>query len=502
MLAYIVFPNVRGRFSEHGQRDDLSAFSMRSLPIYVLAALVRRCGWDVVTVDETCQAVPEGRPDLVMITVWTSTAPSAYALADSYRAQGVPVVVGGVHASLMPGEALRHADAVVAGEAEAVMPTVLADVAAGSLKPIYEGEWLDMDATPSISEYADLYSSGPNRWSPIHGIQTSRGCRYNCSYCSVIRINGRGMRHMDPERAVEELRIISRLPLQIPGGTAVYIHDDDLMSDPDYTKLLYEAIIRSKLKLRIGCQASIGIARDSELLALAARAGTTSICVGLESMSRESLIEANKKNRPHEFKELIARVHEHGIGLTTGVIFGFDHDEPDIFEQTGRFLEDIEVDNVHFTALTPLPGTETFAHFWEQDRIIDLDWSRYDALSVVIQPERMTPEQLHEGLWESYRAFNARGARNRRFRRMMRTHPWSISGAFLLGSISYTRRHHVMSHRPRLGFVPDPEDLEKLLRSSRAPASEAINVAVQQASTLLPAPRRRSAPEIAPLAHS
>jgi radical SAM superfamily enzyme YgiQ (UPF0313 family) len=494
-LVHIVFPNAAGRYAGEKNRGDVSAFPMRSLPIFILGALARRAGWDVVCVDESREAIPDERPDLAMITVWTSTAPSAYLLGDRYREQGVPVIMGGVHASLLPGEALRHCDSVVTGECELILADVLADAAAGRLRPVYAGSWAGMDAVPSIAEYADLYTAGPNRWSVVHGIQTSRGCRYNCDYCSVIRINGRGMRHMEPERAVEELRIISRLRPHHLFRTPVYLHDDDLMSDPEYTKVLFEAIIRSGLKLHLGCQASIGMARDPELLELAARAGMVSILMGLESMSRKSLIEANKKNRPHEYKELIAKVHAHGVGLTTGIIYGFDHDEPDIFDQTAEFLAGIEVDNAHFTVLTPLPGTQTFARFWQDGRIADLDWSRYDTFTVVIDPERMTASQLQAGMWESYRRFNTPEARRTRLHRMVRSHPLPIAAAFALGSVRYARRHEAMRQRPSLGFTAVPSDLDLLLKTSQAPAGEAIAVALAQVrpSPPLGLPARRCA---------
>lgn len=477
----IIFPYKGGRTGgRRAPRSDSGALPMRPLPIFVLGALARRHGWNVRTIDETLQPLPDDLPDLVMISGWTSLMPSAYSLADDYRERGVPVVMGGVHPSLLPGEALRHADSVVTGEAESVMGQLLDDAAAQRLKPLYEGGLADMADVPSISEYSDLYSAGRLKWIPTHGIQTSRGCRYNCSFCSVIRINGRGMRHMEPERVVEELRMISRLPPRLPGPTPVFIHDDDLMSDPEYTTLLLEEIVRSGLNLALVCQASIGIARDEYLLDLAQRAGFFSMFIGLESVSRDALVQVNKKNRPHEYKELIGRLHARGIGITAGIIFGMDSDGPDIFDTTVDFLNEIEVDNAHMSLLTPLPGTQTFAELHDQGRIIDLDWGKFDLRHAVIQPLKMTPEQLRAGLWRAYYTFHAGPARRRRFVRQLRTESVRLALGFAVGSRRYTR--HLDEHLAdaKLSYRPHPDDVAALLATSRAPASDAVTVAAQQ----------------------
>ena len=480
-VVHIIFPYKAGRTDGvRAPRSDSGVAPMRPLPIFVLGALARRHGWHVETSDESLEPLPEGRPDLVMITGWTTLIASAYLLADSYREQGIPVVMGGVHPSLLPGEALRHADSVVTGEAESVMGEVLADAAAGRLKPLYEGGLADMRDVPSVTEYADLYMKGRLRWVPTHGIQTSRGCRYNCSFCSVIRINGRGMRHMEPDRVVEELRAISRLKPRLPGPTPVYLHDDDLMSDPEYTRSLFEAIVRSKLKLGIVCQTSIGMARDTELLDLAHRAGMFSMFVGLESISRDGLVQVNKKNRPHEYKDLIKRLHERGIGITAGIIFGMDSDGPDIFDRTVEFLDEIEVDNAHMSLLTPLPGTQTFADLYEQGRIVDLDWAKFDLRHAVFEPERMTSEQLRAGLWHAYRTFHAGPARRRRFWRQLRTESARLAVGFALGSRRYTRHLDEHLSDATLSYRPHPDDIRALLATSKAPASEAVALAGRQ----------------------
>src|SRR5262249_46995708 len=152
------------------------------------------------------ERVPDEEPDLACISVWTTIAPQSYRLADCYRRRGITTILGGIHPSLLPSESLRHADSVVTGEADGIFGTVLDDVAAGRLKPLYKGEWLGMDAVPSVREWTDFLAGWPiTRYAPLNTLQTTRGCRFNCDFCSVIRMNSRGSRHMDPERVVDEL---------------------------------------------------------------------------------------------------------------------------------------------------------------------------------------------------------------------------------------------------------------------------------------------------------
>jgi radical SAM superfamily enzyme YgiQ (UPF0313 family) len=391
------------------------------------------------------------------------------------------VVLGGVHPSLVPGEALGHADAVLCGEAEGVFAGVLSDALAGRLQRLYKGEWQGMDAVPTVDEWADLLSAWPiTRYAPMNTLQTTRGCRFNCDFCSVIRINGRGSRHRPPEQVVEELRVLKRAGQHVGSFSYVFFLDDDLAADLDYTRDLMETIVRSGVRVTWGAQASIGLARDPELVRLAHRSGCRVLFTGFESVSRESLVECNKKNRPGQYGELIDRLHRHGIGVEGGFIFGFDSDRPDVFRQTAEFVDRIGVDVAHFSILTPYPGTHTYSRMLAENRITSFDWSRYDLYNVVFTPANMTARQLQEGTLEAYRSFYAGSRRWRRFAREARRRDPRFNGALWAAGHNYARQYRRPPRSAGQSYVAAPEEIDRLAAASRAPAQEALDVAFVQ----------------------
>lgn len=474
-LIHLVNPRLDGPGIHH-------TFFHRFTPmaLLVLSAIAKRAGWDTRLVDENFEPIPNEIPDLAAITVWTPVAPRSYALGDRYRALGVPVVMGGVHASLMPEEALLHADVVVAGEAEAVFTQVLEDTLASRLKPYYFGDWLGMEHVPRTEEYLHTYEAIPfGRYQPTHTLQTTRGCRFNCEFCSVIRINGRGQRHMDPERVVEELRFRTRMKPRLPGPIWVLFLDDDLAADLNYTADLLATLARAKLPIRWGGQSSIGLARHPELLDLASRSGCRQMFTGFESVSRESLIECNKKNRPSEYEELIANYHKAKIYVEGGFIFGFDHDRPDVFDHTAEFVDRIGVDVAHFSILTPLPGTNTFARFYDEGRMVDFDWSHYNFYYPVFEPANMTRQQLIEGQRRAFKRYYSRSNRWKRVIRFLRrTRCLEFTPAVAMVNRSFAREfQRDLQDVTRPAYRPPQELLDKVVAASRAEASDALWVA-------------------------
>ncbi len=472
---------------------------MPPMALLVLAAHARRHGWDVRVVDENYERLPAERPDLAALTVWTSTAPRSYRLADGYRELGVPVVLGGVHPSLMPGEALRHADSVVCGEADAVFGTVLDDAAAGRLQPLYQGHWDGMESVPTVDEWIDLLRRWPiTRYAPMNTLQTTRGCRFNCDFCSVIRINGRGSRHREPDQVVEELRILKRRGQRVGDFTYVFLLDDDLAADLDYAADLLATIERSKVHVTWGAQASIGLARNTELLDLAARTGCRALFTGFESVSRESLVECNKKNRPGQYGELVDRIHRRGISVEGGFIFGFDHDGPEVFDETADAVDRIGVDVAHFSILTPYPGTHTFSRMMADHRITSFDWKRYNLYQAVFTPARMTAADLEGGMRRAYRRFYRARPRAARFVREARRRDPRFNVALAAAGQNYARHYRAPACSPEPGYEARADDLARLAVVSAAPAQETLGLAFAAgagaAGTTTVAVRPRPAP--------
>jgi radical SAM superfamily enzyme YgiQ (UPF0313 family) len=451
---------------------------MPPMALMVLAAHARRAGWEPRVVDQNFQKVPDEAPDLACITVWTSIAPQAYRLADAYRAKGVPVVLGGVHASLLPVEALRHCDSVVSGEADTIFGTVLADAAAGRLQRLYQGSFQDMDNVPMNHEWADILKSFPlTRYAPLNTLQATRGCRFNCDFCSVIRINGRGSRHSPTDRILEEIKVLKRVGQHLGEFAYVFFLDDDLAADLDFCGELSEAILASGVKVRWGAQASIGLARNTELLDLATRSGLRTMFVGFEGIDRDALVECNKKNRPGEYAELVTKVHKAGAGIEGGFIFGFDSQGPDCFDDTAEFVDKIGVDVAHFSILTPYPGTATYARMLAEERITTFDWKRYNMYSCVFEPAKMTAEQLETGLARAYRNFYGVQRRARRFFRHRSGRETIFHLALATANENYAWRYRNPGPSKAEGYEASKEDIAGLMAASSAPAQEALNVA-------------------------
>ena len=438
------------------------------LALLTLAALAERAGWRVRICDATYQPLPDDRPDLVGMTVYTSNAPMAYALADRYRDQGVPVVFGGAHASLLPAEGLRHADAVVAGEAESVLGAVLADAAAGRLAGVYRGEWGDMDDAPGFSEYLPFLRQLPRRLYPSpFAYQTTRGCRFNCSFCSVIRINGRGQRRRSPDRVVADF---AEVQARVGRPIEVFLVDDDFAADLEGSTALCEALAAAELDVTFGSQSSIGLGAPSTDLTTLRRGGLTLLHnVGLDSLDREDLLIVNKKNRPQTYRAAIERIKEHDIGVSGSLIFGIGDASAETYVAAGRQAAELGLDSAMFNVLTPNPGTETFADLYRQGRITSFDWALYDATHCVVEPTVLSATDLERVRVEAYRGFLAAA-------------PWSYHDD------ARRRLHDTMdrlcaAHGPEdpvrwVSYEADPEDVAGLVAVSGADANDAIDTAI------------------------
>jgi len=323
--------------------------------------------------------------DLIGITALTSTAKRAYEIADIFRAGGKKVILGGIHPSILPAEAVEHADSVIIGEAEGLWPALIEDFRSGRLQKIYrQDKHPDLAGLPSPRR--ELFAR--DAYFIPNTISTSRGCPYACSFCSVTLFFGNTYRCRPVAEIVKE---IESLDLSKP---FIFV-DDNIAGKPVFAKELFRAIIPLKITW-IG-QASVTVANDDELLGLAAASGCAGLLIGFESINPVNLAGVGKKiNKADKFEEVIKKVHAHGIAIHGCFIFGLDEDDERVFKRTVRFAQAMRLETAQFSFAMPHPGTALFALLEKEDRILSKDWSRYND-DIVYEPKLMSGKTLQAG---------------------------------------------------------------------------------------------------------
>jgi radical SAM superfamily enzyme YgiQ (UPF0313 family) len=305
---------MRVTFIRPNLYDDRSSDAMEPLCFAILKALTPG---DVETTfyDERLERIPvEEETDLVAMTVETYTARRAYQIAAQYRKRGIPVVIGGYHPTFLPDEGLEHADAVVKGDAEGIWGQVLEDASKDRLQPMYES-----DKFPDLAGVIpDRSIFDGKRYAPMGLVQYSRGCKFNCSFCSIRAFYGNNLRQRPVEDVVEDVRR--------SGKRHIFIVDDNIFVDVPKARELFEALI--PLNIKWSCQVSIDVARDRDLVQLMARSGCISALVGFESLDPDSLKEIKKgwNVKWQSYDESIAVFQSAGIMIYGTFVFGCDHD--------------------------------------------------------------------------------------------------------------------------------------------------------------------------------
>jgi radical SAM superfamily enzyme YgiQ (UPF0313 family) len=348
----------------------------KPLGLLVLAGLTPP-EWDITVVDENVHGVDYSglqRPDLVGITAFTSQAPRAYQVAALFRGWGVPVVMGGIHATMRQKEAAERVDVVVTGEAESVWPRVLGDAARGAMQPLYAGGHEDMEHAPLARH--ELLATGYQ----LGAIQTTRGCPLNCSFCSVSAFNGRAYRRRSIEDVVAEFKLIREHLVLVVDDNLIGTRRDHIARAKD----LFRAMIAADLGKNWICQATINMADDEELLELARRAGCAGVFIGFESATDAGLLEVHKKynmQKDRDFRASVRRIQRHGITVAGSFIMGLDADRPGIGLEIARTASRYGVDILNTMFLTPLPGTDLWKKMEAEGRIaadqFPEDWKYY-----------------------------------------------------------------------------------------------------------------------------
>lgn len=335
--------------------------------------------------------------DLVGITVATIHSMRGYELASRFRDKGVPVVMGGFHATLLPDEVKERCDAVVIGEAEYTWSELLKDFQNGHMKSLYKADRLHPLNGLPMPRY-DLVPFEKYRYRALP-VLTSRGCPNNCEYCSVTRFYGGTYRFRPVEEVVEDVkaaRRISRLDYMM-------FVDDNIAARREYSQRLFEALI--PLRMKWVCQCGLDFTDDPELLRLAVRAGMRSAFIGVETLDPSALKKVNKKiNVVEDYSRKLAAFRRHGVSVSANIIFGFDNDDKRSMYHTFWFLVRCGVFANPYI-LTPYPGTRLFRRMEKEGRLLHRDWGRYTAYQTVFESRKILPEELEKEFWKLYRWF-------------------------------------------------------------------------------------------------
>jgi radical SAM superfamily enzyme YgiQ (UPF0313 family) len=387
------------------------------LGLGVVAALTPD-SWEVDLIDENFKPFQYQEADLVGITAFTAAAPRAYEIASIYKERGITTVMGGIHASMLPNEALHFVNAVVVGEAESVWGQVMADFMAGELKEIYQGQWLDLAGM--VQPRRDLF----NPQYVFGTIQTSRGCPMDCEFCSVTVFNGHQYRQRLVSEVLDELETIPQ--------KKIFFVDDNLIGYGKGTEeraiALFKGILERGIKKDWWCQASINFADNDELLEYAVQSGCRMVFLGVEAEDAGALEEIGKKlnlkKGADSYKEVFRSINRHGIAVLGGFIYGMDSDTPEKLRHRTEYILQSGVDAVQMSYLTPLPGTRLFKRMRDAGRLIytdfPKDWEYYDLNGVVYKPASMTTEEFSSVTQEGARRIYSGWSMRQKFAKTLR----------------------------------------------------------------------------------
>ncbi|MDD5581015.1 MAG: radical SAM protein [Methylobacter sp.] len=377
--------------------------------LLAVAALIPEEEYEIILTDENIEPIDfDLKVDMVGISAMTSYVNRGYEIADAFRAQGIPVIMGGVHVSYLPEEALKHADAVVVGEAELLMDKILDDLRHHRLKGIYKAETLhSMIGMPNPRQ--GLLKS--NRYINKGFVQTSRGCHHGCLFCAEPTMYGLRFRYRPVEDIIAEIEHIEE--------RVILLNDADFFGTPKRAMDVMKAFKGRGLQWQAAVNSRD--AHDERLLELAAESGCFMLSIGFESISKQTLRNVHKlQNNPDSYHELVEKLHRYGIMVLGLFMYGFEGDESSVFEETLKFNINAKFDMCGYSLLTPYPGTITWFEMMRKKQLVSFDWDKYDQSHIVFKPGGLSADQLYSGYLDTYDGFYTVSSMLRRF-------PWDGS---------------------------------------------------------------------------
>lgn len=399
MKILLIHPKRRDKYN---YTDKIKAY-IPPLTLPVLAGLTPR-DIDVELCDESVDTVNfDTDADLIGITGITSQINRGYEIADTFRKRGKKVVMGGIHVSAMPEEAKNHADSILIGEAEDLWESIVEDFRNNRLKKEYIAEAYTDFKKLVIPRHdllkLDRYRSSTGTNIPRLSIQATRGCPFNCKFCSVTKFWGPKIRTKPLENVEKELLQIKSL-----GTNRILFTDDNFIADISYTKNLIELL--KKHDFSWICQVSTNIFRYEDLIVEMSKAGCTGVYMGIETFSEENLEDINKKfNKMADYQTLFALLDKYNIRVTASMMIGLDGDTRETLEDMVRQLIRLKVSYAQFYLLMLLPGTQLREQFIMENRIIDYNWDHQNGTLVTFQPRSFQVEELQDYYWELYQKF-------------------------------------------------------------------------------------------------
>ena len=365
-------------------------------PLY-LGTILKQAGFDVRILNENLLGrdvlLHELKADFLLLSLLTPTAERGYELARKFRETnpGSKVIIGGIHPSFVPEEAAAYADHVVCGEGEEVIVDLLRH---GSEEKILTVPLIrDLDDLP-IPDFNLLVKKKKLDITPVI---SSRGCPFDCNFCSVTEMFGRRYRAQSVDRVMEELERARTKWL--------FFYDDNFAANPKRTHALLDRMIARKFGFKWFAQVRADVTRDRELVEKMRQAGCHRVYIGFESIEPETLKELHKKQNPEQVSEAIRVFHRNKINIHGMFIFGSDEDRPEVFRKTSAFCRKNRLSSVQFLILTPLPGTAFYRRMEEEHRLLHKMWGYYDGMHTVFQPFRFTPSELQEGIITAFQDF-------------------------------------------------------------------------------------------------